>query len=417
MDTYEQAGPSAGEPQDPGEPVVMGAEFKADAHRRYAWLRARGPIHRAQFFPGITGWVVVGYDLARQALTHPALLKDPEPAAAMLEAAGFLGHKRGTGLGGQMLEADPPEHTRLRSLVSGVFSRRRSAAMEPRITEIADGLIDALPPSGELDLVEAFTAPLPVAVIAELLGIPHADRQDFRRWTSLAFQVGHPEYAHAVASLHGFLRQLAEDKRREPGDDLLSALVAARDTDDGRLSQDELAGTAALLVIAGHETTVNLLGNAVLALLQHPDQLRLLRENPALLPDAVEEFLRYDTSVERTTNRYAARGLELGGVHIPRGGIVAVALASAGRDAPLPGGGDPDTLDITRPAARHLAFGHGIHHCLGAPLARLEARVALHTLLTRVPHLELAVPADTLDWFPAGMVRGVLSLPVRYRRE
>ncbi|GGM22419.1 cytochrome P450 [Streptomyces fumigatiscleroticus] len=393
----------------------MGPEFKRDAHRQYARLRAKGPVHPAQFFPGITGWVVVDYDLAREALTHPALLKDPEPAAEMLEAAGFLGHKRGTGFGGQMLEADPPEHTRLRRLVSGAFSPKRTAAMEPRITEIAGRLIDALPPSGELDLVEAYTAPLPVAVIAELLGIPEADRQDFRRWTTLAFQVGHPEYATAVASLHGFLRQLAEDKRRAPGDDLLSALVAARDEDDGRLSQDELAGTAALLVIAGHETTVNLLGNAVPALLRHPDQLRLLRDDPRLLPDAVEEFLRYDTSVERTTNRYAAEDLELGGVHIPRGGIVAVALASASRDAPLPDGGDPDVLDITRPAVRHLSFGHGIHHCLGAPLARLETRVALHTLLARVRQLEPAVPAGSLDWFPAGMVRGVLSLPVRYR--
>ncbi|MFI9834818.1 cytochrome P450 [Streptomyces sp. NPDC051913] len=420
MDTQQQTR-SDGEPYEPhgpGDPhelVVMGPEFKADAPRRFARLRAKGPIHRAQFFPGLTGWIVVDYDLARAALTHPALLKDPEPAAAMLEAVGFLGHKRGTGFGGQMLEADPPEHTRLRRLVSGVFSPKRSAAMEPRITQIANELIDAMPSSGELDLVPSFTAPLPVTVIAELLGIPESDRQDFRRWTALAFQVGHPEYATAVASLHGFLRQLVQDKRRAPGDDLLSALVAVRDQDDGRLSEDELAGTAALLVIAGHETTVNLLGNSVLALLRHPDQLRLLRDDPRLLPDAIEEFLRYDTSVERTTNRYAAQDLELGGVHIPRGGIVAVALGSANRAAPLPGGGDPDALDITRPAARHLAFGHGIHHCLGAPLARLEARVALHTLLTRVPHLELAVPAESLDWFPAGMVRGVLSLPVRYR--
>ncbi|GAA2339421.1 cytochrome P450 [Streptomyces kunmingensis] len=395
--------------------VVMDAAFKADAPRRYAALRAKGPVHPAQFFPGITGWIVVDHDLARDALTHPALLKDPEPAAAMLEAAGFLGHKRGTGFGGQMLEADPPAHTRLRRLVSGAFSPKRSAELEPRITRLAHGLVDALPPSGETDLVEAFTAPLPVAVIAELLGIPEDRRQDFRRWTTLAFQVNHPEYAASVAAMHAFLRELVEDKRRRPGDDLMSALVAARDEDDGRLSEEELAATAALLVIAGHETTVNLLGNALLALLTHPDQLRLLREDPALLPTAIEEFLRYDTSVERTTNRYAAEDLELGGVRIPRGGVVAVALTSASRGAPLAGGGDPETLDVTRPVARHLSFGHGIHHCLGAPLARLEARVALHTLLTRIPHMELAVPAESLSWFPSGMVRGVLSLPVRYR--
>ncbi|MBO1329996.1 cytochrome P450 [Streptomyces sp. VRA16 Mangrove soil] len=405
--------PRAGAASD--DLVVMGPEFKADAVRQFARLRAEGPVHAAQFFPGLTGWVVVDPDVARTALTHPALLKDPRPAEKMLEAAGFLGHKRGTGFGAQMLESDPPEHTRLRRLVSGAFSPKRTAALESRITGIAHTLIDALPPEGETDLVESFTAPLPVTVIAELLGIPEGDRHDFRRWTALAFQTGHPEYAAAIASLHGFLRALVDDKRRAPGDDLLSALVAARDEDDGRLSQDELAGTALLLVVAGHETTVNLLGNAVLALLQHPDQLKLLRDNVELLPQAVEEFLRYDTSVERTTNRYAAEDLELGGVRIPRGGVVAVALGSASRALPQPDGGDPDVLDVTRPAARHLAFGHGIHHCLGAPLARLEARIALHALLTRVPHLELAVPADTLDWFPVGMVRGVLSLPVRYR--
>lgn len=411
MDTHQQGRPTG----DADERVVISPEFKADAHRRFARLRASGPIHPAQFHPGITGWLVVDHDLAREALTHPALLKDPQPAADMLEAAGFLGHKPGVGLGGQMLEADPPEHTRLRRLVSGAFSPRRTARLEPRITQIADELIDAMPPFGEVDLVEAFTAPLPVAVIAELLGIPEGSRQDFRHWSSLALQIAHPEYASAVASLHGFLRELAEDKRRSPGDDLLSALVAARDVDDGRLSEVELAGTAVLLVIAGHETTVNLLGNAVLALLRHPDQLRTLREDPALLPGAVEEFLRYDTSVERTTNRYAAEDLELGGTKIPRGGIVAVALASASRSALLPDGGDPDALGITRPAPRHLSFGHGNHHCLGAPLARLEARVALHTLLSRVPHLELAVPADSLEWIPVGMMRGLMSLPVRYR--
>ncbi|WP_372346892.1 cytochrome P450 [Streptomyces sp. KL116D] len=411
MDTYQQPPPVGA----PAEPVVMGPEFKADAHRRFARLRAGGPVHPAQFFPGITGWIVVDPDVAREALTHPALLKDPAPAAAMLDAAGFLGHRRGTGLGGNMLESDPPEHTRLRRLVSAAFSPKRTAALEPRITEIAHRLVDALPPAGEVDLVDAFAAPLPVAVIAELLGIPEADRSDFRRWTTLAFQVGHPEYAAAVASLHGFLRELVEDKRRAPGDDLLSVLVAARDEDDGRLSEDELVGTAALLVIAGHETTVNLLGNSVLALLRHPDQLRQLRDHPELLPDAVEEFLRYDPSVERTTNRYAAEDLELGGVRIPRGGVVAVALSSAGRALPQADDGDPDALDVTRRGARHLAFGHGIHHCLGAPLARLEARVALHTLLTRVPALELAVPAASLEWFPAGMVRGVVALPVRYR--
>jgi cytochrome P450 len=170
-----------------------------------------------------------------------------------------------------------------------------------------------------------------------------------------------------------------------------------------------------MLIVAGHESTVNLLGNAVLALLRHPEQLQLLRERPDLTAGAVEEILRYDTSVERSTSRYAAEDLELGGVRIPRGGIVAVALGSAGHDAPQAEGDDPTVLDVTRPNARHLAFGHGIHHCLGAPLARLETTIALRTLLSRVPDLQLAVSADSLDWIGSGIIRGVVSLPVRYR--
>ncbi|MEU8733662.1 cytochrome P450 [Streptomyces tendae] len=394
--------------------MIINEPFKAHVYQQFAELRAVGPIHRAQFHSGITGWLVVDHDLAREALTHPALLKNAEPATEMLESAGFLSHKPGVGLGGQMLESDPPEHTRLRRLVSGAFTPRRAAGLAPRIEQVAHELIDAMPLSGELDLVDAFTAPLPMTVIAELLGIPKNHAEDFRHWTAIVLDVAHPEHGSALANLHELLHEIAEDKRKAPQDDLLSALVAVRDEADGRLSDDELSGTAALLVIAGHETTVNLLGNATLALLRHPDQLALLRSTPELMAGAVEELLRYDTSVERTTNRYAAEDLELGGALIPRGSIVAVALASVNRDIPLPDGTDPDVLDITRQGSRHLSFGHGIHHCLGAPLARLEAAIALRTLLSRMRRMELAVPAESLSWIPVGMMRGPRSLPVRY---
>ncbi|MER5799660.1 cytochrome P450 [Streptomyces mirabilis] len=174
-------------------------------------------------------------------------------------------------------------------------------------------------------------------------------------------------------------------------------------------------GTAMMLIVAGHESTVHLLGDAVVALLQHPEQLGLLRERPELMPGTVEEFLRHDTSVERSTSRYAAEDIELGGVPIPRGSMVVVALGAAGRDAPQAEDDDPAVLDVTRPGALHLAFGHGIHYCLGAPLARLETSIALRTLLSRVLELELAAPADSLAWIGSGIIRGVLSLPVRYR--
>ncbi|KMS92638.1 MULTISPECIES: cytochrome P450 family protein [Streptomyces] len=395
--------------------VVIDQAFKADSPARYARLRRLGPIHPAEFHLGLKGWVIVGYDLAREALTHPALLKDATPAAEALAAAGYVLHQPSVGLGAQMMEADPPEHTRLRRLASDAFTPRRTAELAPRIERIAHDLIDAMPPSGELDLVEAFNAPLPATVIAELLGIPRRHHLDFRRWSGQALRVASPEHRPALAALHGLLAGLVADKRRRPEDDLLSALVAARDEEDGRLSEEELVGTAMMLVVAGHESTVNLLGNAVLALLRHPGQLRLLRERPELVPGAVEEFLRYDTSVERSTSRYAAEDLELGGVSIPRGSMVVVALGSAGHDAPQPDGDDPAVLDVTRPNARHLAFGHGIHYCLGAPLARLETAIALRTLLSRVPELELAAPPDSLDWIGSGIIRGVLSLPVRYR--
>ncbi|MEE4546970.1 cytochrome P450 [Streptomyces sp. V4-01] len=399
-----------------GGRVVLSPAFKAEAHERYERLRAIGPIHAATFSSGLEGQLVVGYDLAREALTHPALLKDPTPAADALSAIGYVVNKPGVGLGGHMLEADPPAHTRLRRLVSGAFTPRRTAALALRIEAIAHALVDAMPPAGELDLVVAFTGPLPLTVMAELLGIPECLREDFRRMSAHALTVAAPEHRDALAGLHRLLRGLLADKRSDQGDGLLSDLIAARDEDDGRLSDDELVGTALLLIVAGHETTVNLLGTALLALLRHPAQLRLLRDAPESVPGAVEEFLRYDTSVELATHRYAAEDLELGGVPIPRGTPVVVALASAGRDAPLPHAQDPAALDVTRPAARHLAFGHGIHYCLGAPLARLEAAVALRVLLARVPLVELAVPEEDLAWIPSGMMRGLLALPVRYRR-
>ncbi|MFH8796142.1 cytochrome P450 [Streptomyces sp. NPDC017941] len=397
------------------ETVVLDPAFKADAPARYAGLRELGPIHPAEFHLGLKGWVVVGYDLAREALTHPDLLKDSTPAAEALAAAGYVLNKPSVGLGAQMMEADPPEHTRLRRLASAAFTPRRTADMAPRIEQIAHELIDAMPPSGELDLVEAFNAPLPATVIAELLGIPEEHHRDFRRWSGQALQVASPEHRPALASLHGLLADLLTDKRRRPQDDLLSALVAVRDQEDGRLSEEELVGTAMMLVVAGHESTVHLLGNSVLSLLRHPDQLRLLRDRPELMPGAVEEFLRHDTSVERSTSRYASRDIELGGVPVPRGSMVVVALGSASHDAPQDGGALPPALDVSRPGARHLAFGHGVHHCLGAPLARLETTIALRTLLSRVDELELAAPPESLDWIGSGIIRGVLSLPVRYR--
>ncbi|WP_035803295.1 cytochrome P450 family protein [Kitasatospora mediocidica] len=398
-------------PEDAADLPQIGARaFKTDAQARYAQLRERGPVHRVRLAGGMTGWLVVGYDAAREAFTHPALGKDPSPARAALEAAGYTSHLPGVGLGGNMLTVDPPEHTRLRRLVAGAFSPRRTAELAPRVQQITDDLLDAVAPLGRTDLVESFTGRLPMSVICELLGVPVDRREEFRRWSQQA--LGNPPGLQRIGAeqLTRFLAELVAAKRRTPGGDLLSALVAVHDEDDGGLSDVELLGTAVLLVVAGHDTTVNLLGNAVRALLTHPEQLQLLKDQPELMPSAVEEFLRYDAPVEITPPRFAAADLVLGGARISAGDVVHIALTSVGRD----GGARPDELDVARADSRHLSFGHGLHHCLGAPLARLEGVIALGTLLRRLPDLSLAVPADEIEWIPAGITRGPVALPVRF---
>jgi cytochrome P450 len=310
-----------------------------------------------------------------------------------------------------MLTADPPDHTRLRALVAAEFTPRRTAALRPRVQDFADRLIDGFAPRGRAEFMAEFAGQLPALVIAELLGVPAADRDRFRAWAQDFMRpTEDPAQQAAIAGLRAYLDRQVELKRAALGEDLISSLITSRAED--RLTDEELRGTAFLLLVAGHETTVNLLGNGMLALLRHPDQLELLRARPELIPDAVEELLRYDSPVERTTSRFAAQELRLGGTVIPEGSVVLAALGSANRDeAVYP---DADRLDVTRAPRRHLAFGHGIHFCLGAPLARLEAQIAFETLLRRLPDLALAVPAEQLTHRPSFLVRGLNTLPVTF---
>ncbi|MBB2946467.1 cytochrome P450 [Actinoplanes lutulentus] len=391
-------------------------EFKADAPRQFAALRAGGPVRRIRLGSGLEAWAVLSYEEARAALTHPHLRKDPEPALRALESANITGHKVGEGFGGSMLFTDPPDHTRLRRLVAPTFSARRTGMLAGRIQEITSELLDAMEPSDEVDLIESFCAPLPMTVISELLGVPVDERAQFRVWSQALVGIPSAEQREYAGLFHRYLAELVERKRAAPSGDLLSDLIAQRDEDDGRLSQAEVIAMAALLVVAGHDTTVNLLGNAVMALLRQPEQADLLRAKPDLIAGAVEEFLRLDSSVEQATFRFAAEDLELGGVPIRRGDVVAVYLAAASRDAPQEDDADLTLLDVTRPNARHLAFGHGIHHCIGAPLARMEASIALGSLLRRFPGMRPAIPLTDVAWIPNGMMRGPLSLPVRLHR-
>jgi cytochrome P450 len=354
---------------------------------------------------GTPVWLVTGYAEARAALTDPRLRKTmpgwhPEPDSIF----GALDR--------HMLNSDPPDHERLRRLVNKAFTARRVERLRPRITAITTALIDDMSTRGEVDLLASFAFPLPITVICELLGVPVADQDDFRTWSAtIVSDMAGPEVfqAHATAMI-GYFMALLADKRHEPADDLLSALISARDEGD-RLSENELVSMAFLLLVAGHETTVNLIGNGVLALLLNPAELTRLRADRSLIPGAVEELLRYVNPVNNATFRSAAEPVEIGGVRIGRGDPVLVALSSANRDPSR--FHEPERLDLGRDSSGHLAFGHGIHYCLGAPLARLEAEIAFSHLLARFGSMQLAVPAESLRWRPSTLIHGLEALPVR----
>ncbi|GAA2927557.1 cytochrome P450 [Streptomyces enissocaesilis] len=394
-------------------------EFAADPYPYYAKLRAAGPVHRIRTEAAGEVWLIVGHGEARRALADPRLSKDWRVSNL------WDGTPAGTPVGTNMLESDPPHHTRLRGLVAREFTARRIEALRPRIQRVTDELLDAMT-AGEsrtADLVDSLAFPLPMTVICELLGVPDLDRDSFRGWSNeIVSPTGADAEDAAVRAMGEYLAELVEDKRSSPGDDLMSALIRTRDEDGDRLTPDELVGMAFLLLVAGHETTVNLISNGVRALLAHPDQMAALRADFGLVDSAVEEMLRYDGPVENTTYRFAREPFDVGGLVIPAGGSVLVSLAAAGRDAVrFP---DPDRFDITRTAVTgntgrgrgpgHLAFGHGLHFCLGAPLARMEGRIAVRTLLERCPDLALAPGAGPLEWLPGLLMRGVRRLEVRW---
>lgn len=377
-------------------------------------LRAEDPVYWSE---GVGGWVITGYAEAVAVLreAHVSSNRHADGRTLLSEAAREQARAVRAHLTLMMGNSDPPDHTRLRSLVNKAFTPRVVEAMRPRIQALADQLLEAAGGSGRLDVIREFAYPLPFSVIAEMLGLPADERGQFKQWSDdfIAFVgEGRPTAERAqqaqrsLLAMADYFRDLSARRRRHPQSDLLSSLIAA-EADGQRLSEGELLAMCNSLAAGGHETTTNLFGNGLLALLRHPEQLRALRQHPALINGAVEELLRYDSPVQRL-ERFATADFDLGRHRIRAGQRLWPMLGAANRDPAQ--FADPDRLDLTREPNPHLAFAQGLHFCVGAPLARLEAQIGFAALLRRFPRLELA--EEAVRWRPVLAHRGLESLPV-----
>ncbi|HEX5206131.1 MAG TPA: cytochrome P450 [Actinoplanes sp.] len=400
-------------------------ENRARLYPLLAELRADAPVCRITQANGLTVWVVTRQAEARAALTDRRLVKNPAHAADALDRAGvFLGRGE-IRQAASLLTSDPPVHTRLRGLVSEAFTRQRVEALRPRIREIADELLDRVTDRPSFDLIQEYAYPLPALVISQLLGVATGDQEMFRGWVAaMLTPAGVPDANDireaASLAMRQYLAELVARKRADlergradASADLTTALVVARDAGD-RLAEPEIIRLLEEILIGGYETTAHMIGNGAAALLSDRGQLRLLQEQPVLLESAIDEFIRYDGSVTRATLRIALEDVEIGGVPIPAGSPVSVVLAAANRDPEV--FDDPDRLDITRQPNPHLGLGHGVHYCLGAPLARVEGEIAFDRLLRRLPGLALGCDPADLRWRPLGIQRGLAALPVRTGR-
>jgi len=399
---------------------VASRDFKANPYRFYARLRAEAPVCRVPLPGGHQVWLVTRYDDVAMVLKDERFVKDTANVYTRAQEAKqpwFVRLLRS--LRRNMVNLHPPDHTRLRALVSKAFTPRLVEELRERIQRLAEELLDRVQDRGLMDLIRDYALPMPTTIIAEMLGVPVRDRHQFRRWLNATGSAtssiwGMVQAAPNVWFLTRYIRKIIKNRRADPRDDLVTALVRAEEAGD-TLSEGELVAMIFLLLVAGYETTVNLIGNGMLALLEHPDQMEKLCNDPALIKPAVEELLRYGNPLECATDRYAREDVTMGGVTIRRGEVVFAAIASANRDeGQFP---NQDTLDITRDPNKHLSFGLGSHFCLGAPLARLEGQIAIGTLLRRVPNLRLAIAPGAVRWRPGLMFRGLEALPVAFNKQ
>ena len=396
---------------------LFSAEFKKNPFPTFAKMRDNAPIHAHQSPQGGTIWYVTCYDDVVEVLKdNEHFCKDRRHAFP--DNVKPRGKKQSIhkSINENMLFSDPPDHTRLRALVNQAFTPRRVDGMKGRVQEISDELLNAVALNGHMDLIADFALPLPVIVICDLLGIPKADQEMVSDWSQAIISPGrwgltYKERRRKMRSFVGYLRELFAERQQRPQDDLITALVEAEEEGE-RLTEQELSSMVALLLVTGHETTVNLIGNGVLALLLHPEQLALLQQGEVEWETAVEELLRYDGPVETSTTRWVRKDVVWHGHHMKQGDIMRVVITSANRDVMQ--FERPDELDVARGDKRHLAFGMGIHYCLGAPLARLEGVIALETLFRRFPIIRLAVQDDSLHWRPGVLFRGLEQLPLTW---
>jgi cytochrome P450 len=393
-------------------------EFAADPYPAFAKLREDSPVCPVTS-PRFDSFLITRFDDAKAALNDPRLSKDLYgPEQHFLRIFG----PNSEAINKNMLNSDPPEHSRLRRITSRAFAPRRIEALRPRVAEIVRDLLDKVVPQGQADLMHDFAIPLPMMVISELLGIPAADHDKVLAWTQVIRESGssgrppleeRAAVQEAQLQLHHYLADVIQAKRAQPpADDMISSLIEACDQ-DGQLSERELVSTTFLLLFAGHQTTADFIGNAMVALLTNPEQLELLLRTPELLPSAVEELLRFDGPLPVASPRIATEDLEYRGVQIPAGSIVGVAINAANHDPDA--FADADRLDLSRERGPHMGFGHGVHYCLGVTLARIEAQIGIGALLRRLPGLRLALPVEDLRRLPAASpFRGLIDLPVRF---
>ncbi|GAB7032010.1 cytochrome P450 [Streptomyces sp. NPDC021749] len=412
----------------PGEPHVMDPALISDPYGGYGGLREHGPVVRGRFMDDSPVWFVTRFEEVRQILRDPRFVNNPvasslnarpedSPTMRALDMLGFPEHLR-VYLLGSILNNDAPDHTRLRRLVTRAFTARKITNLRPRVEEIADALLDRLPEHAEdgvVDLIQHFAYPLPITVICELVGIPEADRPQWRQWGADLVSLQPDRLGVSFPAMIDRVHALIRERRGALTDDLLSELIRTHDDDGSRLSDVEMVTLVLTLVLAGHETTAHLIGNGTAALLTHPDQLRLLKDDPALFPRAVHELMRWCGPVHMTQLRYATEDVEIGGTLIHKGDAVQLILVSANYDPRHYT--DPERLDLTRHPAghaeNHVGFGHGPHYCLGATLAKQEGEVALGKLFARFPDVSLAVEAERLERAQTPGSWRLVSLPLR----